>query len=222
MTGSWKLYTPSVLMPNLTCLTNGSAYFQTITQFLSTEQLEEIATEVDSIGNAPLNVSSYGVQASINTLRLMAFACLALDSGARSFLEIGSGYGAFAFILHRVAFALDIPIRKFTACDIPDAQLVQAAYLDPLKKIASLEYLSTTLCGADFVGPVDMLFSAYGLSELDVLTRSTFLKNLLPKCKKGFLVWSSPDVTGIPEHATISPEDPSTGRMTNFVTWNSA
>lgn len=222
MSGSWKLYNPSVLTPNLIDPRHASAYFRTITQFLTSEQLEEIATAADSIGNAPLNATSNGVSASVGTLRHMAFACLALDSGARSFLEIGSGYGAFAFVLDRVAFALGIQISKFTACDIPDAQPVQAVYLNKRKSIASLDFIPSTVCGGDFVGPVDMLYSAYALSELDVATRSTFLTNLLPKCSKLFLVWSSPDVTGIPEDATVSPEEPSTGHTTNFVTWSSA
>lgn len=222
MNGSWKLYTPSVLLPNLMCPRHAAAYYRLITQFLTHEQIEEIAAAVDSIGNAPLNAVCYGIEASIATLRHMAFACLALDSGARSFFEIGAGYGAFANILYRVAAAQSFVIQSFTACDIPGAQSVFTNYMSSLGPPPGLSFLPSTLLGADFAGTADMLFSAYALSELDTASRDSFLSNLTdplaPKCNVIFLVWSSPDDSSVPPGSDVVPEFPSTGRNTNFVT----
>jgi hypothetical protein len=222
MSGSWKLYTPSILLPNIMCPRHAPAYYRLITQFLTHEQIEEVAAAVDSIGNPPLNAVCYGIEASIGTLRHMAFACLALDSGARSFFEIGSGYGAFANILYRVAAVQGFVIESFTACDIPVAEPVFTNYMNSLGPLPGLSFLPSTLLGADFGGTADMLFSAYALSELNTASRDSFLNNLVdpltPKCNFIFLVWSSPDDSSVPPGSDVVPEFPSTGRNTNFVT----
>jgi hypothetical protein len=142
---------------------------------------------------------------------------LALSSGARSFVEIGSGYGAFAFILDQIAGVLGITISRLTLCDIAAAQTVQASYLGAPANIKTVDYISLANNGADYVGPADMMFSAYALSELPSVARNLIITNILPQCSMLFWVWSSPDQTDIPITANTVAEFPQTGRNTLYV-----
>ena len=217
MSGSWKLYTPSIMIANTICTRHAGLYIHMISQHLTEQQIKDITTAVDVKGNAVLNSSGAGYDASIGTLRAMAFTCLALSSGAISFVEIGSGYGAFAFILDQIAGALGITISRLTLCDITAAQTVQAAYIGDLKNITKVDYISLEKNGTDFVGPADMMFSAYALSELPIKTRNLIIANILPQCSMLFWVWSSPDQTDIPNKADTVPEWPLTGINTLYV-----
>lgn len=219
MTGSWKQYTPSVLLASISCPRNTAAYIYLAEQLLSRETINAIAIEADTIGNAVLSVQSSEIIASIGTLRAIAWACMALSSGATSFVEVGSGYGAFALILDRVATALSITITNFTACDIAASQTVQTTYLPTFTSIQNLSFISIESNALGFLGtPNLMMYSNYALSELPVAARSLLIANILPQCSMLFWVWSSPDHTGIPLDATTAPEVPSTGRNTIFVT----
>ena len=217
MSGSWKLYTPSILLANMICTRHASAYIYIISQTLTEEQIKVITTVADLKGNAGLNSSASDYEASVGTLRTMAFACLALSSGARSFVEIGSGYGAFAFILDQIARALGITISRLTLCDIAAAQTVQAAYLGVPTNIATVDYISLANNGSDYLGSAHMMYSAYALSELPSAARNLIIANILPQCSMLFWVWSSPDQTGIPITADTIPEYPPTGRNTLYV-----
>ena len=217
MSGSWKLYTPSILIANMICARHAASYIYIISQVLTTQQIKDITTAADLKGNAVLNSSGSDYEASVGTLRIMAFACMALSSGALSFVEIGSGYGAFAFILDQIAGALGITISRLTLCDIAAAQTVQAAYVGVPANITTLDYISLANNGTDFIGPADMMYSAYALSELPSVARNLIIANILPQCSMLFWVWSSPDQTGIPITANTTSENPPTGRNTLFV-----
>ncbi len=210
LNGSWKTYTPSILQVDAILTKHAPSYLYTARQFLSLVQIEAIIAAADSIGNAIVSAAQSGIEGSATTLRDIAFACLALSSGARSFVEIGSGYGSFAFILDQVALALGYTITSFTLCDLAAAQPVQAAYLANVK-IQNVGYISIENNGADFVTSADMLYSAYALSELP--NKTQLIDNILPKCNLLFWTWSSPDRTGIPPDATSAPEYPATSKV---------
>ena len=212
---SWKMYTPSIALVGAAVARHAPAYFYIALQHLSLEQINAIVTDVDSIGNAVISASVSGVEASVGTLRNIAFACMALASGARSFVEIGSGYGAFALILDRVAVALQLVVTSFTLCDIASAIPLQASYLSNVQ--FQINYIALENNGGDFAPrTADMMFSAYALSEL--ANKNTLINNILPQCNMLFWVWGSPDRTGIPADATTAPEYPATGKATLFVT----
>lgn len=217
MSGSWKIYTPSIMMANTICARHAGLYIHILSYYLTEQQIKDITTAADLKGNAVLNSSGADYDASVGTLRAMTFACLALSSGALSFVEIGSGYGAFAFILDQIAGVLGITISRLTLCDITAAQTVQAAYIGDLKNITTVDYISLEKNGNDYVGPADMMFSAYALSELPIKTRNLLIANILPQCSMLFWVWSSPDQTDIPSTAATIPEWPLTGRNTLYV-----
>ena len=217
MSGSWKLYTPSIMLVNTICARHAGMYIHIISYYLTEQQIKDITTAADLKGNAVLNSSRADYDASVGTLRAMTFACLALSSGALSFVEIGSGYGAFAFILDQIAGVLGITISRLTLCDIAAAQTVQAAYIGVLTNITTVDYISLANNGLDYVGPADMMYSAYALSELPSLARNSIISHILPQCSMLFWVWSSPDQTDIPNTANTVPEWPLTGRNTLYV-----
>lgn len=215
LNGSWKTYTPSILQVNTILSRHAPAYLYTARQFLSLRQIDDIVTACDSIGNAVINASQSGIEASASTLRHIAYACLALASGARSFVEVGSGFGGFAFVLDRVASVLGYTVKSFTVCDIAAAQPLQASYLAHVK-IPNINFIALENNGADFVASADMMYSAYALSELP--NKAELIANILPKCQMLFWIWSSPDHQGIPADATSVLEYPPTGKATLCVT----
>jgi hypothetical protein len=215
LNGSWKTYTPSIVQVSVILARHAPSYLYIARQFLSLVQIDEIVTAADPIGNAVISAGQSGIEASVTTLRDIAYACLALSSGARSFVEIGSGYGSFAFILDRVAAALDYTITSFTLCDIAAAQPVQAAYLANVK-IQNVNYISIENNGTDFKTSADLMYSAYTLSELP--NKLQLIENILPHCNMLFWAWSSPDRTGIPLNATSASEYPPTAKANLFVT----
>ena len=215
LNGSWKTYTPSILQVGGILSRHAPAYLYIARQSLSLVQIQDIVLAADSNGNAVVSAAQSGIEASVTTLRDIAYACVALSSGARSFVEIGSGYGSFAFILDRVASALGYTITSFTLCDIAAAQPIQAAYLANVK-IQNVNYISLENNGTDFVTSADLMYSAYALSECP--NKTQLIENILPRCNMLFWAWSSPDRTGIPPNATSEPEYPPTGTTNLFLT----
>lgn len=95
--------------------------------------------------------------------------------------EIGGGYGGLASLVTRLS-----SVKSYTIYDLPDANVLQKKYLDSLG-CPGVEYRSQLDNDKDY----DLVIACDSFSELSLPLQGQYIRHVLRKSKRGWIVWGS-------------------------------
>lgn len=142
---------------------------------------------IDKIGSPVTQDFKYFGPISLATLRYIDFLGVFLDlfelPSSPKVVEIGVGFGGQCAVLSKfINFSL--------------YELIDLDYVNPLveKYLAKACIDNTRVCSMDCCGEedqYDLFISNYGISECDRSIQDVYLKKVISKCKRGYIVYNS-------------------------------
>ena len=130
-------------------------------------------TELDNLGRAKkIPLSGTG-------MRMIFYALKVLEINPKSIIEIGGGVGQFYATLRLLGYAGEYFIQ-----DLKEVKDFQYKYLKEVENGFDVSLLQLQMT------EYDLCVSFYALGEFDDMTKKHYVDNVLPKCKKGFIVWN--------------------------------
>ncbi len=135
-------------------------------------------------------------------------AMLSISSSWERIVEVGGGYGGLACMMAAVAALHGRVITSYRMYDLPGPAALQRAYLQNTGLCA--EWGDPVSFGADMgESKVDLFVSCYAVSELDEVSREAYLRELLPRSKKVFLLWNTASRSAQLKQFAVALEEPS-------------
>jgi len=123
-------------------------------------------------------------------------------------IEIGGGYGGLSLFLNKLSHFFDIVIESYSIFDLPYVIDLQSKYLT----YHDINVNTFNINSKYNVKSNSFLISNYALSEFSSIVRDTYVKNIVPYCNHGFLIWNTPiRYDCINNIITVEKERPLTG-----------
>jgi len=115
------------------------------------------------------------------------------NSKRKTIVEVGCGYGGLFLALWYFSKLLNIEIEHYYFIDLEPVGKLISFYLDLHKTNISIKYsiCSAALYGSDIEDTNLFLISNYCFTEIESIHRNNYIKNLIPKCKSGFIIWQT-------------------------------
>jgi hypothetical protein len=191
-------------------------YIEYLRSFLTTEQIQEMASTNDTYGGAVTNLIE-GITTSPSSIRYIRhsydFCAHILSKGLNdvTVVEIGGGYGGLALTMFKMAEIMNLRIKNYIVYDLPGVINLQKYYLSLHGVEERVQWRDPDTYGSECSeADTNVLISCYCLSEIDDSYRTKYLQTLLPKIKAAFFVWNWGSKAALPEIRDERPEVPDT------------
>ena len=156
---------------------------------------------------------------------LLALKHFSIYAPGAHVIELGAGYGGFAYIFQAIAPSMDFEVLSYRTIDLPEACKLQRKYADSVKfnlddAIDGTNLKSMrSLIDATSDGP-RFLFSAYAFSEFSPPIRGWYNQLLLNHCDHAFIVWNLCEVYRFTNREfAVENERPLTGFGNKYVSF---
>jgi hypothetical protein len=216
---SWKRHPHVKYMLEHESVLAATMYIEYLTQFLSKETIQTLATLNDRIGDSePITIHDiYTSPSSIRYIRhsydlVKHIQSKNLDNV--TIVEIGGGYGGMALIAHEMAKLLGLTIKNYIIYDLPGPGALQKWYLTQHGLDTNVQWNDCSTFCADLPKENEtyVLFSSYAVSELSSEYRDAYLRNILPVIEGALLIWNGTESSKalLPSSRVEVPEVPNT------------
>jgi hypothetical protein len=212
----WKTHPHVAYMLEHEWVSAAEIYITYLLPFLTTEQIQAIASVNDTYGGAqPRNISGiFTSPSSIRYIRHAYDSCqhiLSKNLQDVTVIEIGGGYGGLALTLFQVAESMNIRIKNYIIYDLPGVTKLQKYYLSLHGLDSKVEWMNPDTYGSECdASDTNFLISSYCISEIPDQYRAKYLSTLLPKIKGAFFVWNWGSKAELPADRDERPEIPDT------------
>lgn len=166
--------------------------------------LFQLLMKIDSIGYATNTFTG-------TAMRMIYYARKVLEANPVQIYEVGAGCGEFYAILRALGYK-----GSYEIYDLQEVRDFQIQYLKEVSKQTGLDLeLSSPI-----YAPV-MFLSFYALGEFDDETKKGYIKEVIPRCSHGLILWNphSGASSEIPFACKVEDEFPLTAPGNKMLTW---
>jgi hypothetical protein len=127
-------------------------------------------------------------------------------------VEVGCGYGGYAYALDYTSKLRGIRIRSYNCVDLDGPLRLQELYTNQCNLSFPIQFHSASTYGKNISGTNLFFVSIYCFSEIEKQHQLGYIQHLLPKTTHGLLLWNHiPLFQFGKQYTLVEPETPCTG-----------